>query len=125
MFFLLVDKFSGHVYILVCLFSFSSVEIYVPESSSWTEVAPLTLCRFECSTAVLNHKLYVLGGMVCDPTDGMSCHHHDKRVECWDIDTNEWVEVAPMKRSRSALAATVLCGYLYALGGYDGKSYLR
>lgn len=46
-------------------------------------------------------------------------------MECWDPDTNTWTSLERMFESRSTLGVVVLAGELYALGGYDGQSYLR
>uniref|UniRef100_A0A8C5TUD5 Kelch-like protein 20 n=1 Tax=Malurus cyaneus samueli TaxID=2593467 RepID=A0A8C5TUD5_9PASS len=44
-------------------------------------------------------------------------------MERYDPSKNSWETVASM--SRSTLGVAVLAGELYALGGYDGQSYLR
>ena len=101
------------------------MELYLSADSGWTEVTPLPQCRFECGAVVLDHQLYVLGGMVCDGQEGVSQRTHDRGVERWNPDDNLWTKVASMKQQRSALAVAALNGCIYALGGYDGDNYLR
>lgn len=45
-------------------------------------------------------------------------------VERYDTENQVWDSVAPVKIARSALSLTVLDGKLYAMGGFDGHSFL-
>lgn len=45
-------------------------------------------------------------------------------VECYDTSTKQWKYVASMSHPRRYVAAAVLNGLLYAIGGYDGFSVL-
>ncbi|XP_070578569.1 kelch-like protein 28 [Ptychodera flava] len=103
----------------------SSVEVYLPRNDTWTAVAPMSCRRYECSSAVLDRKLYVIGGMKCVLRGASTIRHHDNSVERWNPDTNAWTGMASMATRRSNLSVVVLEGELYALGGYDGETYLR
>ncbi|NXC90880.1 KLH28 protein, partial [Cercotrichas coryphoeus] len=74
---------------------------------------------------VLEQKIYVVGGIATHVCQGISYRKHESSVECWDPDTNTWSSLDRMFESRSTLGVAVLAGELYALGGYDGQSYLR
>ncbi|XP_035686057.1 kelch-like protein 28 isoform X1 [Branchiostoma floridae] len=102
----------------------NSVEVYFPESNTWTEVSPLNHQRYNCATAVADNRLFVFGGITCIPQNGETHHIHSNSVSCWDPTTNSWTSIAPMNHCRSSLTVTVHGGYIYALGGYNGERYL-
>ena len=64
------------------------------------------------SMAVLDGKLYAVGGFNDD--DQFLCS-----VERYDPALNAWEAVAPMAVAREAPAVAVLDGKLYAVGGND------
>lgn len=43
----------------------------------------------------------------------------------YDPKTDTWTAVAPMSLSRDAVGVCLLGDRLYAVGGYDGQSYLN
>lgn len=108
----------------IFLFYFS-VEMYFPQNDSWIGLAPLSIPRYEFGICVLDQKIYVVGGIATHVCQGISYRKHENSVECWDPDTNTWTSLERMFESRSTLGVVVLAGELYALGGYDGQSYLR
>ena len=85
----------------------SSVERYDPETNAWEAVAPMATAREYHVMAVLDGKLYAVGGTFSS-------------VERYDPRTNAWEEVAPMATARVNPAAAALDGKLYAVGGYSG-----
>lgn len=86
----------------------SSVERYDPTSRKWSLVAPMSSRRREAAAAVLDGKLYVVGGTAL------------AHLLRYDPQTNEWTTLAPMGSSRCGHALVALDGKLYALGGYNG-----
>ena len=62
------------------------------------------------------HKIYVTGGYDCYADDTKSC------VDCYDLDTNTWSQVANMNIARQAHCLVRLYGRLYAIGGKDVDS---
>lgn len=105
----------------------SSVEYYEPERDKWIEVSSMNLRRFEFGAAVLDGKLYAVGGLVCGVGvhSGAPFRYCDNGSECFDPDTGQWSRVPPMNQCRSNHTVQPLGGYLYSLGGYDGNSYLN
>ena len=89
----------------------SSVERYDPVTNAWEAVAPMATARQEHAVAVLDGKLYAVGGY-----DG-GCL---SSVERYDPATNAWEEVAPMAAARDCHVMAVLDGKLYAVGGNGG-----
>ena len=90
----------------------SSVERYDPSTNEWEEeaVAPMPTERSNHAVAVLDGKLYAVGG---DSDDGCL-----SSVERYDPPLDAWETVAPMATARSRHAVAVLDGKLYAVGGY-------
>lgn len=98
----------------------SSLEIYLPQENEWKSMTPLPKPRYECSAVVADRKLYVLGGIVCEPYK-----QHSNTVVVWDPDKNSWSKSVSMIKCRSSFGTVVLKGEIYVLGGYDGESYLK
>ncbi|XP_029214091.1 kelch-like protein 28 isoform X2 [Acropora muricata] len=97
----------------------SSVEYYEPEREKWIEVASMNFRRFEFGAAVLDGKLYAVGGLVCGigVHSGAPFRYCDNGSECFDPETGHWTRVTSMNQSRSNHT-------VQPLGGY-GPSYLR
>merc|ERR1712185_48522 len=80
-------------------------------------LTPMITARFRHSSAVVNGKLFVLGGF-----------NHDEEVlssvECFDPETGLWSAVSPMSRPRLGAGAAVLGGKIFVAGGSDGAQFL-
>ena len=96
------------------------MERYDPSTNEWEEeaVAPMPSTRRYVGTAVLDGKLYAVGGVNHNDDDVLSS------VERYDPATNAWEAVAPMAEARCDHAVAVLDGKLYAVGGYGVWLYL-
>jgi len=94
----------------------SSAERYDPALDAWEAVAPMAEARAAHAAAVLEGKLYAVGG---DGDGG-----HLSSVERYDPTANAWEAVAPMATGRSELVVGALYGKLYAVGGtkYDEEA---
>merc|ERR1712091_667191 len=86
---------------------------------AWSEVAPMPTARDGLAAGVVDGKLYALGGA---SNDGELAPLLDT-VEVYDPAANTWDTVAPMPSKRWMMAAGVVDGKLYALGGenFDGS----
>ena len=71
--------------------------------------------RHAPAVAVLDSKLYAVGGFSNGDDDGLL-----SSVERYDPALDAWEAVAPMEEARDSHAVAVLDGKLYAVGGYDG-----
>jgi len=88
----------------------STVEIYDTPSNTWRAGADLPSPLSESAAAVLDGKIYVLGG--CPASNTMFT---------FDTQTGTtWAAAAPMRTGREGAAAAVVGGRLYAIGGYAG-----
>ncbi|KAK6009217.1 BTB/POZ domain protein [Ostertagia ostertagi] len=122
------------------------VERYDARRNEWTCVAPMGTRRLGVSVSVLNGCLYAVGG-----SDGQSplntvgkthelvngkwfdlCQHVGN---IWDLQcsmlrkynplTNEWTAVVAMNNRRSGVGLAVVNEKLFAVGGFDGTTYLK
>lgn len=97
--------------------SVSTVEVYNPATGVWKMSQNMSHLRSRVGVAVMNSKLYAIGGY--------NGHERLSTVEVFDPESNEWTKVASMKYKRSAVGACSLDdSTLYVCGGYDGMSSL-
>ena len=66
-----------------------------------------------------DNKIYAIGGY------GGGDNACLTSAERYDPDTGKWEIIAPMKEARRALSAVALPDGIYAIGGYNGKDYIR
>lgn len=85
--------------------------------NAWTPIATIGNKRLQFGVAVLDDKLFIVGGR-----DGLKTLN---TVDCFDPKTKEKTAVTPMNIHRHGLGVGVLGGPLYAVGGHDGWSYLN
>lgn len=81
---------------------------------TWHFVAPMQNQRCSAGVAVLNGRLYAVGGR-----DGASCL---RSVECYDPHINKWSVCSSMARRRGSVGVAVANGCLYAMGGQDAPA---
>ena len=79
----------------------SSVERHDPATNALEAVAPLTLARFGAGVAVLEGKLYAVGGRVGEEEEEEEVERPAHSVERFDPASNAWEEVAPMATARA------------------------
>lgn len=75
---------------------------------TWTELKPLNTNRENLCLAVLNEKLYAIGG---------TYNGFWNTVEQWDPTMKNWSYVAPMSQKRASAGVAVLNGQIYVIGG--------
>lgn len=78
-------------------------------TNRYTALAPMITARVDHATAVLNGKLFVIGG---SNNEGAL-----SSVECLDLQTGQWSEVTSMITPRWNHSAVVLGGKLFVAGG--------
>jgi hypothetical protein len=87
-----------------------------PEENVWVEVAPMRYARSYFGTAVVDGKIYAIGGLDKDRVTGV--------VERYDPQTNTWSDRSPMPTPRSGGVVVCSMGKIYCIGGYFNP-YLR
>jgi len=104
------QSYNGKVYVFGDRFG-ASVEVYDPATDSWTFRKPLPSgTRFCAASALLNDKIYVIGGETGGPIVNL--------VDVYDPATDEWGGEKELPEGVSGHGAVVLNGKIYVIGGY-------
>ncbi|MCW5848577.1 MAG: hypothetical protein KIT87_00560 [Anaerolineae bacterium] len=89
---------------------FTTVEVFDPNTATWTERSPLPTARQSLAVVAANGKLYAIGGQ---DRNGQPL----AVVEEYTPGADAWTRRAAMPTARSGLAAAVVNGKIYAIGG--------
>lgn len=81
---------------------FFQVGCFDPEANSWSLMTPLPAGHGEPGVAVLDNRIYILGGRSHDKGKRM------KYVHVYNTDTDEWENETRFKERVSGLAACVV-----------------
>lgn len=96
-----------------------NVRVYDPAADAWSEVEALPAARHHIGFVALGATLYALGGSLDLGFEPLA--------RCWSYDTSDasasWLEIAPLPRPRSSMAAGVIDGRIVvAAGQSEGRS---
>ncbi|HEX2925676.1 MAG TPA: kelch repeat-containing protein, partial [Ruminiclostridium sp.] len=94
-------------FILALMFILSSVSVFAADSDTWVTKTPMTDGRVFFQTAVVDGKIYAIGGK----GNGIL-----NSVEEYDPTTNKWTTKASMSTPREEHQVAVLNGKIYAIG---------
>ena len=97
----------------------SSGERFDPAQNAWSPIRDSSARAYH-ATAVIDGLLYTIGGDVSSSYSSS----YSSSSERYDPAQNAWSPIASMGTTRNNLAAAVIDGLLYAIGGYDGSSRL-
>ncbi|XP_076015779.1 kelch-like protein 4 isoform X1 [Genypterus blacodes] len=100
-----------------------SMECFDPHTNKWSMCAPMAKRRGGVGVATYNNFLYAVGGH--DAPASNHCSRLSDCVERYDPKTDTWTTVSPLSVPRDAVGVCLLGDRLYAVGGYDGQSYLN
>ncbi|HVB32943.1 MAG TPA: kelch repeat-containing protein [Patescibacteria group bacterium] len=105
---------------------------YDPATDTWKALAPMPSKRGGGAAAVVDGKIYVIGGVELAPgskegvihlgLDAWPSHAVGTNEE-YDIATNTWRERSPMPTARNHLAVAAVNGKIYAIGGRLGSAF--
>jgi len=106
---------------------------YDPATDTWKALAPMPSKRGAGAAAVVNGKVYVIGGV--EPAPGPKEEVIRLGLDAWpshavgtneeyDIATNTWRERSPMPTARNHLAVAAVDGKIYAIGGRVGSAFV-
>ncbi|XP_078574284.1 kelch-like protein 24a [Branchiostoma floridae x Branchiostoma japonicum] len=105
--------------------SLSQAWRYRPSDNSWTKLGSLRKKRYRHGMAVLQGKVYVVGGVndeirFSDPERIFSHHHRVFReeTEVYNELTDSWHMVAPLQQAVSSFGITTCCQKIYVFGGH-------
>jgi len=95
----------------------NATEVYDPENDSWSELAPIPKPVVGYASAVLDNKIYIIGGRDGDP-DRLALN----LVQIYDLETNQWTQGIPLEEPVAGAAATATTGLMapkriYVIGG--------
>ncbi|KAF1533969.1 Kelch-like protein 4, partial [Eudyptula albosignata] len=99
-----------------------SMECFDPHTNKWNICASMSKRRGGVGVATYNGFLYAVGGH--DAPASNHCSRLSDCVERYDPKTDAWTTVAPLSVPRDAVGICPLGDRLYAVGGYDGHTYL-
>lgn len=97
----------------------SVVEEYDPATDTWTRKADMPTPRHSFSTAVLDGRVYIVGGSSSDGVDPLA---PVLAVEVYDPATDTWTQGPSMTTARIESSACAVDGVLYVLGGFQEGS---
>jgi hypothetical protein len=93
----------------------SSAEI---AENSWASKAPLNKARYSLGAAVVNGKIYAIGGIMFTYQDSLRTESKEVGInEEYDPATNTWTLKTPMPEPLSDFATAVYEGKIYCIGG--------
>jgi N-acetylneuraminic acid mutarotase len=91
--------------------------------NTWTQKAPMQQARHELGAAVVNGKIYAIGGTVYTYQD---LYRVESKIvgtnEEYDTKTDTWSFKASMPAPRSGFATVVYQNKIYCIGGSNGSS---
>jgi N-acetylneuraminic acid mutarotase len=94
-------------------------QVYDPAANRWTDSAPLPKGANHVGVAVLDGRLYAIGGFVEQ--------NRKPHAECFVLDLNAggsaWRGIARLPRACGAIACVALGGRLHAVGGAIGDTF--
>jgi N-acetylneuraminic acid mutarotase len=98
-------------FVLILLFSGAVGKLFVYATTpAWVSKAPMQEARSGLGVAVVNGKIYAIGGA---GSTGFSCVNEE-----YDSVTDTWAFKAPMPTPRSAFGIAVYENKIYCIGGY-------
>ncbi|WP_164931688.1 Kelch repeat-containing protein [Longirhabdus pacifica] len=84
--------------------------------SAWQAMEPMPTPRHGFGTAVVDGKVYIIGGAKQELTNAVGV------VEVYDPKTNSWTTAAPMNSPRKAFATVAYNEEIYTIGGGKGNA---
>lgn len=93
--------------------------IYAPASNTWTGGIDLPAARAEAISAVVDDKIYLIGGRVRATDDARLFNDHidSVRNEVFDPTIDRWATLADAPTARNSAASAVIDGKIYVVGG--------
>ena len=88
----------------------------------WELITQLPTKRYAFSTAVVDDKVYIIGGTLSQNNGGP---YGISTVEAYDPQTNTWQRVADMPTPRNYPKAAVVNGIIYVFGGSNARKTVK
>jgi N-acetylneuraminic acid mutarotase len=87
-----------------------AVDVFDPSANIWTQVAPLPEARTLAAGAVVQGKMYAIGG------------RGSTLVEVYDPTTDAWQSLAPLPEVLEAASAEAVGNTIFLAGGWDEQN---
>ncbi|GLR70499.1 Kelch repeat-containing protein [Agaribacter marinus] len=97
------------------------------DNKQWVEAAQPSIVRNSAASAVLNNKIYVIGGRQAGVQSG-----NKQFAEVYDIESDKWTAIQPLPVALAGMSASTLNGKIIVAGGEafgpngnwkEGKAY--
>jgi N-acetylneuraminic acid mutarotase len=93
-------------------------EAFNTQTNQWEARAPAPTARNSAAAAVIDGKIYVVGGrQFIKSTDGKTRMSNYAALEVYDPRRDSWETKTPMPQAQGGLGAATIDGKLYACGG--------
>ena len=104
------------IIVTIVLSSFYFPSTKATDESSWSPLAPMPTARSELGVAVVEGKIYAIGGL--------SGNLPVNTNEQYDPVSNQWTVEAPMPTARNGFAIAVYNDKIYVIGGTVGNEFV-
>lgn len=97
----------------------ASVWAYDFDTNAWQALADLPVARGEHVSAIVDGRLYVIGGRVGGTPSAASFgeHRDTSRVDIFDLETGTWSRGIDAPTARNSAGSAVIDGKIYVVGG--------
>jgi len=102
------EKFDLRKYFLIII-SLALVSIHIQAQNGWTKKADFPIGS-GASACVIDGKIYVMGGLHADLSDGAENYKYDPSTDIWEVK-------APLPTARAFLFTAAVNDTIYAMGG--------
>ncbi|MFC1487706.1 Kelch repeat-containing protein [Thermoproteota archaeon] len=100
------------IILILCLFlSALSIPIVYATEDSWVSLEPMPTARYDFGVAVVDEKIYVIGGDRSGPNPSLGNN------EMYEPATDTWTTKEPMPTARRNFGITVFENEIYVMGG--------
>lgn len=103
------------ILLISCVFAVSSVNAAAASENSWEIMTPMPTARLGPCLAVLNGKIYAIGGVTSSGVTNVN--------EVYDVATNNWTTVTPMLQASTGFATAVYKNKIYCFGWENVQVY--
>ena len=90
-------------------------EAYDPTTDTWVQKEPMPTPRHHIASIEDDGKIYVIGGR--QTGDAFPDDRNVDANEVYDVKSDNWISLQQMPTKRSGLAATIINGSIYVMGG--------